>query len=236
MYQRDLKTEYLPALRSCALFAGMQDDEITGLLGCFSPRVSRHRRGEILFLSGDSYKGVGVVLRGKVQVVKESAAGARTLLLQKGEGSVFGEMAAFSSSKSWPSTVIAQTDCAVMLIDRCKITGRCSNNCVFHRRFLENFICIISERGLHLNKKLEYMSVKSVEGKIGAFLLDACSRNRSNNFDIGMNRNELADFLCVSRPTLSRELARLKKNGVIDYHLSAFHVLDPEKLKLKLMK
>ncbi|NLO93742.1 MAG: winged helix-turn-helix domain-containing protein, partial [Clostridiaceae bacterium] len=46
-----------------------------------------------------------------------------------------------------------------------------------------------------------------------------------------MNRSQLADYLNVSRPSMSREMARMKDEGIIDYYLSAVKILDFDKLK-----
>jgi DNA-binding transcriptional regulator LsrR (DeoR family) len=46
-----------------------------------------------------------------------------------------------------------------------------------------------------------------------------------------MNRQQLADFLNVSRPSMSRELSRMRDEGIIDFHLSAVRILDIERLK-----
>ena len=50
-------------------------------------------------------------------------------------------------------------------------------------------------------------------------------------FDISFNRNELAEFLHVSRPSMSRELSRMKEEGMIDFHQSTFKILDVEQLR-----
>jgi CRP-like cAMP-binding protein len=86
-----------------------------------------------------------------------------------------------------------------------------------------------------LDKKIEYFAIKSVTGKICAYLYDQYKLNGGPLFDIPFDRNELADFLNVSRPTLSRELAKLKEQGIIDYYLNSFKVLDIEKLEQELI-
>lgn len=40
-----------------------------------------------------------------------------------------------------------------------------------------------------------------------------------------MNRQELADYLGVERSALSREMARMKKEGLIDYRKNEITIL-----------
>lgn len=48
---------------------------------------------------------------------------------------------------------------------------------------------------------------------------------------LSMNRNELADFLNVARPSLSREMCRMRDEGMIDFHRSSVRIRDMEALK-----
>jgi CRP-like cAMP-binding protein len=91
-------------------------------------------------------------------------------------------------------------------------------------------IKIISKKAINLNKTIEYLSVKSIRQKISYYLLDQYKKNKSKNFMLDMNRNELSDYLNVTRPSLSREMANMKEEGLIDYHRSSIKILDIEKL------
>ena len=67
--------------------------------------------------------------------------------------------------------------------------------------------------------------------KICSYLLEQMGVNQSPAFILPMNRNDLADYLNVSRPSMSREFARLKEEGVLDYYLSGVRLLKPDAIK-----
>lgn len=46
-----------------------------------------------------------------------------------------------------------------------------------------------------------------------------------------MNRQELAEFLNVKRPSLSRELSNMQRDGIIDVYRSSVKILDMERLR-----
>jgi len=60
--------------------------------------------------------------------------------------------------------------------------------------------------------------------------MEEYTKDSKKMFEIVYNRNELAEFLHVSRPSMSRELSRMKDEKIIDYHQSAFRILDLEQL------
>lgn len=90
---------------------------------------------------------------------------------------------------------------------------------------------IVSEKAMLLNKKVEYLTIKSMRGKIAAFLLDYYRKTGLAIFTLPLNRNAMAEFLNVSRPSMSREMGRMKEEGIIDYHLSTIRIKDLDALK-----
>jgi len=92
--------------------------------------------------------------------------------------------------------------------------------------FLEVFMQILSMRILMLNKRLKTLSHKSIREKIIAFLLDEYDRSKNYQFNISLSRKEMADYLGIQRPSLSRELRKMREDGYIDFYLNTFKILD----------
>ena len=90
---------------------------------------------------------------------------------------------------------------------------------------------IISEKALMLNRKVEYLALISVRQKIATYLLEQYKITKSKTFLLPLNRQELAEFLNVSRPSLSREMCRMRDEGIIDFHMSTIKILDLDVLK-----
>jgi cAMP-binding proteins - catabolite gene activator and regulatory subunit of cAMP-dependent protein kinases len=90
---------------------------------------------------------------------------------------------------------------------------------------------LISDKTLMLNKQVEYLSMKSMRGKISSFLIEQYKKTGYTTFILPMMRNELADFLNVSRPSMSREMGRMRDEGVIDFHKSSIRIKDIAALK-----
>lgn len=67
------------------------------------------------------------------------------------------------------------------------------------------------------------MSQKSIRDKLLLFLKQ--NREERNDILLTMNRQELADYLGTERSALSREMARMKKEGLIDYCRNEIKIL-----------
>jgi len=114
----------------------------------------------------------------------------------------------------------------VLFIDYKKIVHTCSSACSFHNMLIENMIKVIAEKNLMLNQKLEYVSKGTTKDKLMMYLNVQAKKNNSKKFSIPFSRNELADFLCVDRSAMSRELCRLRDEGLINFNKNSFEIFD----------
>jgi CRP-like cAMP-binding protein len=76
--------------------------------------------------------------------------------------------------------------------------------------------------------------MKGMREKLASYLLEQSEINSNMTFDLPINREALADYLNVSRPSMSRELGRMRDEGVIDFYRSSFIIRDPEAVRAML--
>ena len=212
MYQ-----EWNEALNSSTLFRGINPESLNIMLECLKPRIQRCKQREIVALYGTPFQGVGIVASGSVALTKETYSGNRIILDILNAGAIFGEMVAFSDNKVWPVTVIAQDDSSLLFLPPDKILDTCSNVCASHGTLIMNMLKILSNRALMLNKKIEYLSAKSIRSKVSNYLLDISRVSGGIIFKIPMKRHELADYLNMPRPSLSREMGLMRDEGIIEF-------------------
>jgi CRP-like cAMP-binding protein len=218
-------------LSECELFRGITAEDMNSIFGCLNPKVTSYEKNEWVAMAGEKFTGLGIVLSGEIVVAKENAAGSRTIMAVNSPGELFGEMAAFSGDGIWPVTVMARGKCTVMFLPAGKIVGSCERVCVCHRRLITNMLEIVSGKALLLHRKLDYLTIKSMRGKISTFLLEQHKRAGMDTLNLSMKRNELADFLNVSRPSLSREMCRMRDEGVIEFHKESVKIKKVDALR-----
>lgn len=222
--------KWIDLIHNSSLFAGIEKTQLSLMLQCLKPNVQHYQKGHIASLTKDGFLGVGIVLSGELLVFKENSAGTRILINITQQGDIFGEMMAFSENNVNPLAIQAQGPCIVMFLQTNKIISRCEQICSHHQKMLVNLLCIMSDKTLVLNRKLDYLMMKSIRGKISCFLLETSQTTRNRSFMLPMKRNELADFLNISRPSLSREMGRMRDEGIIHFHRSSIHIIDMEAL------
>ena len=76
-------------------------------------------------------------------------------------------------------------------------------------------------------QKLGHMSRRSTREKLISYLSEEAKKQNSPYFSIPFNRQQLADFLSVDRSAMSRELCRMREEGLLAFEKNRFHLLNP---------
>ena len=84
---------------------------------------------------------------------------------------------------------------------------------------------IIARKNLELMRKIEVVSKKTLREKILAYLSIQSQSQGTNRFEIPLGRVEWAEYLCADRSALTRELAKMKEEGLIEFQRNTFEIL-----------
>jgi CRP-like cAMP-binding protein len=205
----------LKVLKRTELFRGIGDDDLRSLLDCLSARVQTYEKGEYIFLAGETKPLLGIVLSGNSVIVRENFNGGKTVIGRAGPPELFGETFACMGLKTVGVSVIAESRSEILFLDLKSVVGTCENACERHRLLISNLLKIIAEKNAALNKKIYYMSHRTIRERLLAYFEDMAESSGSRSFTVPFGRSALADYLCADRSAMSRELGKMKKEGLI---------------------
>lgn len=225
-----MDAKWTDLLGQTELFKNIEKNELLRMLTCLNSRIVTYRQKELVSLEKDSFSDIGIILDGEVAVIKESFAGDRIFMSKLKAGDIFGEITVFSNGERL-ATIEPMVDTTILFLPSSRIIGICPNVCIGHTMLIRNMLEIISKKAVALNRKVEILSLKSVRAKISSYLLEQYQKYGKLTFIIPLKRHELAEFLNIPRPSLSRELKKMKEEGLIDFYMNAFQIMDLEGLK-----
>lgn len=223
--------EFYPIFSKCPLLTNIKENEYDALFHCINTHIKNFRPNEYIFLTGNTVNYIGIVLSGTVAVIKENPAGAKYIMDFLEPSNIFAEGIVFTHERVAPVTVQAKEASSILFIPYEGIIKNCSNACCYHTQLTKNLIMIMGEKNYNLNYKIDLLMLKGMREKLATFLLYEFKLQNSLTFQIKLNRNELADYLNVSRPSMCRELARMKDLDILDYYQNSFKILSLDKLK-----
>ena len=147
------------------------------------------------------------------------------MLIRSHKNELFGESFACGDDTLSVVTFVASENSEIMFLPFKKVMHTCSHACVFHHQLIENMVRIIANKNRDLIRKIEVVSKKTLREKILAYLSIQAQANGTRYFEIPLGRLELADYLCADRSALTRELAKMRDDGLIDYDKNCFRIL-----------
>lgn len=216
--------KFLEILSKCPLFEGIECSELESMLKCLDAKTIGIAKGTPVFLEGSPARFAGVVLSGKIQIVRDDYYGNRSVITILEPGELFAEVFSCAGLKAIPVSAIALKNSDILLLDCRRILTTCSNACDFHSRLLKNLLQEMAMKNLAINQKVRYMSQKTTKEKLTAYLLDEAKQKKSPEFTIPFDRQALADYLGVERSAMSAEISKLKKEGRLDTKGSWFYI------------
>jgi CRP-like cAMP-binding protein len=226
-----MEQRYLERVSSTILFNGIDIKDIPHVLDCLDYKIIDFKKNDYIVRINETYQGVFIMLDGEAAVVRESYNGSRVIVNVFNLGDMFGEAVAFCGAANWPATIQALSDCTMMTVHPEKILNMCNRACTFHKVILANMIRVVAKKACDLNRKVEYLMLRSINGKLSKFLLEQKEKSGSLTFKLPLNREKLADFLNISRPSMSRELGLMRDNGIIEYYRDSIRIKDEAKLR-----
>ena len=215
----------IKVLAKTDLFRGMTEMDIGNILSCLGSRKHLYEKGQYIFMEGDKNHKVGILLSGKVQLIKETKNGDLILINQLEKGGIFGLSYVCAQVEKLPLSVVATEYSEILFIELNQLVQICHNACQFHTDMIKNALWILAQSNLLLDKKMYYISHKTIKERILSYLQDQEFKFDSSEFNIPFNREQLSDFLCVDRSALSRELGNMKKENLIDYKKNWFKLI-----------
>ena len=87
--------------------------------------------------------------------------------------------------------------------------------------FNANNMCRVSER-------LKIFAQKGIKAKIAYYIF---THEKEGHFDLERSVASLADFFAVERPSLSRAISELIRDGIISYENGKGKILNQQKLE-----
>lgn len=206
------------------LFNGFSPEDISTQFIKDHYHIKRYEENSIIYIQNEICTTVDIILEGKVCIQKIGIDGDILTIVNYSSGDILGGSLAFSKSNQYPMTVVSHSKSVVLHIHKELILNLCQNNRIFLSKFLES----LSSKTLILTDKIKLISMKSIRDKIIEFLAYEYYRQDNTLIQLKVSKKELAERFGIQRPSLFRELRKMKDEELIDYDSSSIKILDIE--------
>ena len=210
------------SLLDTKLFSGLTNQELSDCLSMLSAQEKTYERDTLILCAGDKTNRMGLVLSGSITVESNDVWGNRTILSHVGKGQVFAETYALLAGEVLLVDVRANETCRILSLGISRIDRPGTNLPAWEIKLLRNIIAISAHKNLALSGRSFHTAPKSARGRILAYLNTVSLQTHSREFDIPFDRQQLADYLNLERTNMSKELTKMKEDGLIECRKNHF--------------
>ena len=197
-------------IASVPLFAGLPKPQQEALAAIAITKS--FPRGRLIFAEGAEAVGFYVLLSGRVKIYKMSLEGKEQILHLFGAGDAFGEAAVFAGHR-YPAHAETMDPSTALFLPRHAFVALVEK----HPALALNMLADLSRRLHRFANLIEDLSLKEVPGRLAAYLLYLSERQgNSDDLTLEVPKVQLASLLGTIPETLSRILARMVREGLIE--------------------
>ncbi|WP_203649905.1 Crp/Fnr family transcriptional regulator [Secundilactobacillus yichangensis] len=171
----------------------------------------RHvKKGEFVFMAGDHADSLIIMAHGQVKVTQSSASGREQLIRLLQTGDFDGESVLFEDTERQTSAE-ALTDTQICLITRedfQKLIKQSPTVAI-------NMLNALGKRVSELEAQAAATLTTSVGERLANYLVETSSELDTDDFDLPLQKKDLALYLGTSPETISRKLKQFSTSGLI---------------------
>lgn len=211
-------------LNKCILFKGLDEDGLAHALAFFGAHEKSYPRGSFLNVVSAPLGHFGLVLSGTVQVLRDDAGGHHMIMANVGAGETFGESLCLLGREA-PVYICAVTDAEVLWLDTGRLNDPASLARPENAALALRFMSMLAARTLAMNDRIQLLSQLTIRAKLNTFFAQCSRQADGDSFTVPFDRSNMAFYLGTDRSALSRELCRMRDEGLIEFKSNRFRLL-----------
>ncbi|MFB0972819.1 MAG: Crp/Fnr family transcriptional regulator [Neofamilia sp.] len=180
-----------------------------------------YENNSIIHFDGEKCHNLEIILHGKIVIDSIDEDGNLLNISDFYGDETIGGNLIFSKNPYYPMTITAKSEVKLLEINRQTLFKLLASN----EKFLEAFLELISYNAMILGNRIKFYSKKSIRESLLNYLENEKQIQGSNKIILNITKKELAEKLGFQRTSLSRELAKMKKDGILEFDKDSITLL-----------
>jgi CRP/FNR family transcriptional regulator, dissimilatory nitrate respiration regulator len=198
-------------LEECLLFNGLNSNEIEQQFLNIPFQLKKYKKEELIAIAETEVKCLFILSQGSVRGEMTDDSG-RTIKIEDIEApNLLAPAFLFGNQNKFPVNIIANKESSIISVQKVDFIKLLQSNGLILTNFLNN----ISNRAQFLSGKLKFLSFQTIKGKLAHFFIQISKKAGTDVFISPKSQNELAEMFGVARPSLSRAIREMDKEGLI---------------------
>lgn len=193
---------------------------------CFTKyRIKRFRQGEYLAIKGDKVLKLSLLVSGSITVSFVLPTGTEIRKVKHSAPYPMGALALLGKENRYRVYILANEECEVISVKREEVERQIMS-C---REFMLSFFDYSTSKLDIFAEHLAILTQRSIAAKL-AYYIFSCSKD-GKSYKFTKSIKELAEYIAVERPSLSRVIANFVDEGYITYYRGTGEILKVRELE-----
>lgn len=209
-------------LRCISIFNNLSDEDLSCIRKNVNIEEKLYKKGEQIFRVGEVASHMYYLIEGSILVYKIDPNGKRFIIKKFNDPSIFGEVYSYLA-EPFDFSAEAERDSKILIIHDFRKIFETD----ISKEFLKPYIDLLSKKCIQLSRTNQITSQSTLRQKIAKYLV---LNQEDLKVSINQSREEWADILATTRPSLSRELSNMIDDGLISLADKSVEIKDIKKL------
>lgn len=204
---------YLGLLKQIDLMKSFNTNQLESLLQAKGNKVNSYERNNIVHFVGDICENLEIILSGEVAVERIDESGKLMTIAEFFDGDILGGNLLFSKNPCYPMTVTAKKPTIILEISKRQLFDLFASSL----DFLKSYLAYISDHSVILGDRIKHYVNRTIRECIISYLDYESKKQESSTIKLTISKKALAERIGVQRTSLSRELAKMRNEGLIEF-------------------
>ncbi len=196
------------------IFSFLSDDELIKIIDMTGHKL--YKKGAMLCSQGEKSDTLFILNEGKVKISKLTKEGKEQIVHIFTTGDFFGELSLFSSDETYGFDAYAISDVKICTLNKQDMNKIIMSNPEISLKLLQ----VITKRLTQTENLAQNLATNDAEIRIAFMILEFCEKygittDEGLKINLPINREEMANYVGVTRETISRKLSIFEELGII---------------------
>ena len=203
----------LDLLKQIDLVKSFDANQLESLLQAKGNRVNSYEKNNIVHFVGNICENLEIILSGEVVVERIDESGKLMSIAEFFDGDILGGNLLFSKNPYYPMTVTAKKATIILEISKRQLFYLFASSL----DFLKSYLAYISDHSVILGDRIKHYVNRTIRECIISYLDYESKKQESSTIKLTISKKALAERIGVQRTSLSRELAKMRNEGLIEF-------------------
>lgn len=203
------------------LLQNLTEEELASIESIGALRENAFVKNEVIFHAGERIREIGIVESGSVLIESNDLWGNCSILSKILPGQVFAESYALSRTAMMVDAVVTEKTKICFLNVEIVLNEAYATE-TWQMKLLQNMLAMTSHKNITLSNRIFCTTPKTIRARLATYFAQQQVQAGGLSFDVPFTRQQMADYLNLDRSALSKELGKMRDEGMLTFDKNHF--------------